>query len=330
MTSPAKRAAQRFRRMLDTDKAIIAAHFALARRETDPSRATFYAARGYAMQTCYRTTRIVVHEPDDDAPYTTMHTARQCRSRTCQVCQRIHARQTRRLHHALLERIWRHTPEMRISLLTLSMRNRPLAEAKPALEDFTGAVRRYYALKEVKRSHHGVLIGVEAAIRGDDANPMIGWHAHCAQLITDACMVEGRYLAIMRIRELFRDCLRVDYLPQCWIAASKPDPDGDTRQPDRNSTTEAVKYCCKPVSYLSANPPKDLFGAADAPRFHVSPDVVRYLTEALHNRQLVTMKGAWAKARKEHCAEQRTAKRNRRSPSSPDPFQSDEFDGLPF
>lgn len=330
MTSPAERMRQRFHRMLETDKAISEAHFELARRERNPARATFYATRGYAMQTCYRSTRVVVHRSDDDAPYVRMHTSRQCRLRTCQVCQRIHARKATRFHHALLERIWRDTPDMRISLLTLSMRNVPLADAKAGFEKFRTAVRDYLAEKEVKRSHHGVLIGIEAAIRGTDASPEIGWHSHCAQLITDACMVEGRYLSIMRIRELFRDCLGVDYLPQCWITASKADADGDTRQADRNSTTEAVKYCCKSLSYLSAPPAEDLFRGDDAPQLYVNPEVIRHLTEAIHNRQMVIMTGEWRKARDAYCKEQRAAKPRTTTDGLPDVDDPNIFDGFCF
>jgi len=294
---------RRFELMRATDRAIIKAHFDLARNMAVPARAIFFAKRGHAMQACEVTSRIIVHRPDDDEPIARLVTSHQCHLRTCTKCERRRAKKMRRLHEALLARIWARIPDARISLLTLSSRNRPLTEAKSMLADHVAAVRRYYALAAVKRSHLGVLSGFEAAIRGTDTAPEIGIHSHHAQLITDACMVDGRYLDIMRIRELFRDCLRVDYLPQCWIKASEPDVDGDLYASARRSTVEAVKYCTKPQSYLSDDPPTDLFGHGEP--FHVDPAVILHLTEALHNKQLVTMSGWWVKARKEHLVTQR-------------------------
>lgn len=314
---------RRFELMRATDRAIIKAHFDLARHMVVPARAIFFAKRGHAMQACEATSRIVVHRPDDDEPIGRLLTSRQCHLRTCTKCERRRAKKMRQLHEALLTLIWAKIPDARISLLTLSSRNRPLAEAKSMMADHVAAVRRYYALAPVKRSHLGVLSGFEAAIRGTDRAPEIGIHSHHAQLITDACMVDGRYLDIVRIRELFRACLRVDYLPQCWIKASEPDADGDLYASARRSTVEAVKYCTKPQSYLSDIPPLDLFGHGEP--FHVDPGVILHLTEALHNKQLVTMSGLWVKARTEYLANQR-AKAQAKAACADDTFSPEQAD----
>lgn len=312
MTSLVARQEMRFARMQATTTATIAATFEAARRANDPRTSAWLAASAYRMQTCHRSTSLVVHRPEDDSPWIAIRTPMACMCRWCVACERLRARVLRRHVNALLGSIWAEHPLMRTSMLTLSSRNRPLAEAADMLNDHVAAYARYRRLREVSRSHYGSLDSIEIAVRAGGRE--IGVHSHHLQLVDDAALGPGRYLDIQRIKVLWGRCLRVDYLPLCDIRAAKPGADDDVREGVRSAVREAVKYCLKPVSLLSA-PPRDLFGTA--PSLYVDPDVVFHVSRAMRGRRLVRLTGLWKTAHAKVSA--RAPEMDGETPSDPIP-----------
>lgn len=294
MSHLASRQLARLVRMRATTAAVEHAMFEAARRAPEPRLSARLAADAYRIQTCHRNLRLIVHRPDDDAPWVQVSMPSACMSHWCMLCARNRSRRLRRHIQSILLSIWRRHPAMRASMLTLSSRNRPIAETQAMLTDHLAGTSRYFARKEVARSHYGGLHSIELAVRGDGRE--IGVHSHHLQLIDDACMMPGRYLDFMRIRTLWAEALRIsDYVPVCDIRTVKAGPDGDMHEAMREAVSETAKYCLKPLSLL-APPPRNLFGPTDPDTLFVDPDVVLHVAIAIKGRRLLRMSGLWKSA----------------------------------
>lgn len=313
MSTAIEKQLARFHYMQRTSRAVYAAMHAAARSHPYAEEARYLACLAQRIATCHRTTRAVVHRPRDDVHWIQVKQPFGCMSPWCMLCARNKAKRLRRHLDQVLLRIWCSHPTMRGSLLTLTSRNATVAHAQDMLDHHTDSMDRYGRRQEVQRSNYGALIGIELPVRNNGTE--IGVHSHHLQLVDDACMGPGHYLRIERITELWRDSLRVDYLPLCHIQAIKPVGD-DMLDAMASAVRETAKYCLKPLSLVTKESGDLLANPASAPLF-VDPEVVRHVALAIRNRRLVRLTGLWKSTAREFNAITRSTGARRSHPIPP-------------
>ncbi len=177
--------------------------------------------------------------------------ARFCRVRHCPVCQwRRTLMWLSRFYEALPE-VQARYPTARWLFLTLTVRNCPISELRETLRDMNAAWHRLIARKEF-RPVLGWIRTTEVT-RGADgsAHP----HFHVLMMVPSS-MVSGKlYVKHARWVEMWRDCLRADYVPVVDIRTVKdkaPKGEADDQAAAlRKAAAETLKYAVKPADMVA-------------------------------------------------------------------------------
>lgn len=188
-----------------------------------------------------------------------LKSSRFCRVRHCPVCQwRRSLMWQARFYQALPGVVEAH-PKARFVFLTLTVRNCPITELRDTLGAMNTAWQRLIKRKEFK-AVKGWLRSTEVT-RGQDGSA----HPHFHALL----MVSPKYFASQYVThgqwaELWRDCLRVDYLPNVDIRTVKKRKPKDGQLDAFESYTvaeelnaavsETLKYAVKPDDMTEGSP----------------------------------------------------------------------------
>lgn len=245
------------------------------------------------MAACAATTTIKLHTPPGDATRIVYRNKRRCRNGLCMPCARIRAKEANQRIAVRLDAILGESPQTRFLFLTLTSRNRPIAEVRTMLADHEQALARFWRSKEIARAMTGHVTGIEIALRGSKGAKEAGVHSHTvAALHRDYFDRQTNlYLSQRRLVQLWRRALRADYNPICHVTAV---PAGDDV---RGSLRECVKY---------AVAPHKLFERGHAQ--NVDPLVALYLADALYKRRLIRFGGVFATTRRYREAKAMAAK----------------------
>lgn len=143
-----------------------------------------------------------------------------CRERHCPICQSARARKLHRSFSAALPAIMAQVPQGRFLLLTLTVRNCPIAELRATLADMGKAWRRLTA-REDFHIVKGWVRGTEVT-RSDsgEAHP----HFHALLLVPPGYFSKF-YIKHDRWVELWQDAARLNYTPSVDIRRVKT-PEG--------------------------------------------------------------------------------------------------------
>lgn len=235
------------------------------------------------MAACAATTTIKLRTPPADATRIVYRNTRSCRSGLCMPCARVRARQANDRLATRLDFILGEQPQTRFMFLTLTSRNRPIAEVTQMFADHEKGLVRLWRSPDIARAIKGQVTGIEIALRGEQDAVEAGVHSH-SLIAVHADYFDRKanlYLSQRRLVALWRHALRADYSPICHVTAV---PAGDGV---RSSLRECVKY---------AVAPHKLFQRGNG--FAVDPLVAAHLADALYKRRLIRFSGVFATTRR--------------------------------
>lgn len=235
------------------------------------------------MAACAATTTIRLITPPGDATHIVYRNQRSCRTGLCMPCARVRAHEANKRLGQRLDAIVAEAPQTRFAFLTLTSRNRPIAEVAVMFADHEQALSRFWRRQDIERAIIGHITGIEIALRVAANAWQAGVHSHSlAALHPDYFDKRANlYLSQRRLVDLWRHALRTDYNPICHITAV---PQGGNIH---TSLRECVKY---------AVAPHKLFRRGKA--FTVDPLVVLYLADALYKRRLIRCGGILASSKR--------------------------------
>jgi hypothetical protein len=242
---------------------------------------------------CAASTTIKLQTPPHEATRIIYRNKRRCRSGLCMPCARVRAKEANQRIALRLDAIQAEAPRTRFAFLTLTSRNRPIAEVADMLKAHELSLARFWRSSEIVRAITGHVTGIEIALRtgngaweaGVHSHSLLALHADYFDRTTD------RYLSQRRLVALWRRALRADYNPICHVAAV---PAGDNAHA---SLRECVKY---------AVAPHKLFQRGEG--FAVDPVVALHLADALYKRRLIRCGGVFALTKRHLAAKAMKAK----------------------
>lgn len=242
---------------------------------------------------CAASTTIKLQTPPNDATRIIYRNKRRCRSGLCMPCARVRAKEANQRIALRLDAIQAEAPRTRFAFLTLTSRNRPIAQVADMLKAHEQALVRFWRSSEIMRAVTGHVTGIEIALRTGTGAWEAGVHSHSlVALHTDYFdRATDRYLSQRRLVALWRRALRADYNPICHVAAV---PAGDNA---RAGLRECVKY---------AVAPHKLFQSGKG--FTVDPVVALHLADTLYKRRLIRCGGAFALTKRHLAAKAMKAK----------------------
>lgn len=164
-----------------------------------------------------------------------------CRVRHCPICQWRRSLLWKFRFYQALPKIMNEHKAGRFIFVTLTVRNCDLGDLRATLKHMHEAWRNLVRRGEVK----GVLLGflrTTEVTRGKDgtAHP----HYHVLVHVKSSYFKGTHYLKQDRWRELWSECLGVDYLPQVNVQAIKQGNEAEAAQ-------EVLKYAVKPEDMKS-------------------------------------------------------------------------------
>lgn len=241
---------------------------------------------------CAASTTIKLQTPPGDATRIIYRNKRRCRSGLCMPCARVRAKETNQRIGLRLDAILAETPGTRFAFLTLTSRNRPIAEVARMLSDHEQSLGRFWRSKTIMRAITGHVTGIEIALRNGTGAWEAGVHSHSLMALHPDYFDRkaDRYLSQARLVALWRAALRADYNPICHVAAVPVGSDA------RNSLRECVKYAVAPHKLFQHNK-----------AFAVDPLVALHLAVTLYKRRLTRCGGMFAITKRHRAAKAMTA-----------------------
>ncbi len=173
-----------------------------------------------------------------------------CRVRFCPTCQWRRTLMWRARFYEMLPRLLSAYPSARFIFLTPTVKNCPLGELRDTIALMTSAWQRLSQRKAFPAI--GWVRSLEVTRNPDDnsAHP----HFHCLLMVKPSYFTGKHYIKQSEWRELWRDALRVDYLPVVNVKVVKPPKhlEGDDRAGLATAIMETLKYGVKEPDLLAS------------------------------------------------------------------------------
>lgn len=194
-----------------------------------------------------------------------LYSASFCRARLCPSCQ---WRRSMRIY-AQLSDLWASLMDQGFVVLhlVLTVANCPADQLTKTISGLFRSSSKYFR-SEPLRCFRGVIRFLEVTFSASSGS--FHPHLHCLLAVKPSYFHSRQYLSHDRLRELWRDALGVDYLPQVNI-----------QRADDDAVREVSKYCVKPFDFDGLPPDQEL-------------DVYRVLYAALHGRRMIQTYGCIA------------------------------------
>lgn len=179
----------------------------------------------------------------------------------CPQCAAIYSQQKMidflgRLHHLNDVQKKQHLPLYRLIFLTLTVKNCLIEELRGTVKAMAAAWRRLMQTKRFRQAVPGGWFR-NLEYRGDETRP--GWaHPHFhVLLIVGAAYFRDDYIKNEEWSAMWREALRVDYDPVCWVERVKPRKrkDGKQQSASAAAAAEVCKYPMKPADVAKMNVP---------------------------------------------------------------------------
>ena len=194
-----------------------------------------------------------------------------CRQRLCPNCQRRKSLKT----YSDFKRISEELQNQGFAFLhvVLTVRNVEDIELVETITTLFNASSRLFRKQDCKRVFKGVLRCLEVSYSKSNCN--YHPHLHCLIAVKKSYFTSRYYLKVEKLRELWQEVLRVDYLPQVWASRC-----------DDNAIAEVAKYAVKPLELdltdeIKLNVLKHLFCALHGRRLLQTYGVIRATASAL-------------------------------------------------
>jgi plasmid rolling circle replication initiator protein Rep len=185
-----------------------------------------------------------------------------CRQRICPNCQRRKALKTYSKFKSISDELQKQG--FVFLHLVLTIRNVEDFELNETISKLFDSSSRFFRRKECKRVFKGVLRCLEVSYQKRDGT--FHPHLHCLIAVNKSYFTSRYYLKVEKLRELWGEVLRVDYLPQVWASRCND-----------NAIAEVAKYAVKPLE-LDLTDTTKLF-------------VLKHLFCCLHGRRLLQTYG---------------------------------------
>lgn len=199
-----------------------------------------YAAR---MSQCAEVLRFVWAAPSTEGELLLkLRDARFCRLRHCPVCQwRRMLMWQARFYQSLPKLVSEH-PKARWLFLTLTVRNCSITELGDTLTAMNTAWQRFIKRQDFKPVLGWVRTTEVTRAKDGTAHP----HFHCLLMVPPSMLGGVNYVKQARWVELWRDCLRADYLPVVDVRVVKTRDGQDSGDALQAAVRETLKYSVKP------------------------------------------------------------------------------------
>jgi plasmid rolling circle replication initiator protein Rep len=197
-----------------------------------------------------------------------LHQARFCRVRSCPVCQWRRSLMWRARFYNAVPRLLHDYPKHRFVFLTLTVRNCAIDNLGDSIQLLNSAFKKLTKRKQFPAIGWLKSVEVTRNEQDDSAHP----HLHVLLMVPDSYFQGAYYLSQPKWRELWKECLGVDYLPVVNVKAVKA-KGADQSEALKGALTETLKYTVKP-SDLIAN-----------------QDWLVELTRQLHKRRMIGVGG---------------------------------------
>ena len=155
-----------------------------------------------------------------------------CRQRICPNCQRRKALKTYSKFKSISDELQKQG--FVFLHLVLTIRNVEDFELNETITKLFDASSRLFRRKECKRVFKGALRCLEVSYQKRDGT--FHPHLHCLIAVNKSYFTSRYYLKVEKLRELWGEVLRVDYLPQVWASRCND-----------NAIAEVAKYAVKPL-----------------------------------------------------------------------------------
>ncbi len=208
--------------------------------------------------------------------------ASSCRVRLCPLCTWRRSLKAYYNTMRVVDFINQHSPTTSYIFVTLTIRNCIGAALSETLDTLYAGLQRLCQRKDIRAVWRGSVRNLEVTHNVNrDSKDYDTYHPHIHMLVAvnKSYYHDRRYISRAKLAALWRDCLRVDYMPQVDIRACKGT--------DARAVAECSKYATKYSDYLIMDD------------WDLTIDTVRTLDQALANRRLIGYTGIMrdAKAR---------------------------------
>ena len=171
---------------------------------------------------------------DEDKLEVNFHSPQYCRIRHCPVCQRQRSMKWLAIFHDAIPELLADNPSLRAIFLTLTIRNCPIEKLRETLREMSMGFSRLTRRKDWPSK---AWIKTVEITRGQDgtAHP----HLHVVMFLEPKYFSGRGYIKHERWREMWRDCLGVDYLPMVNVQTVKP----------RKTDNKGIANCEEVIQY---------------------------------------------------------------------------------
>ncbi|WP_193031560.1 protein rep [Psychrobacter faecalis] len=191
-----------------------------------------------------------------------------CRVRYCAMCQWRKSLLWKALMYKSYDEIMQKHPTHRFVFLTLTIKNPLIGDLRETIKHMNKSWQRLIKRKEFMTVVDGWIRTTEVTRpklkRKKKTDPIVYCpdtknthahpHFHVILMVKPSYFSHG-YIKQSRWRELWGDCLRVDYLPQVDVRTVKPNKKGAAVDDDgmKSAIAETLKYAVKPDDIMHDN-----------------------------------------------------------------------------
>ena len=168
-----------------------------------------------------------------------------CRVRYCAMCQWRKSLLWKAMMYQTYDKIIEQYPTHRFVFLTMTVANPAITDLRDTLQHMNKSWKRLINRKEFMNAVDGWVRTTEVTRDSERPNTHAHPHFHIILMVKPSYFGKG-YIKQLRWRELWADCLRVDYLPQVDVRTVKPKNKGGTDDGMRSAIAETLKYAVKP------------------------------------------------------------------------------------
>ena len=210
-----------------------------------------------------------------------LQSAESCRVRLCPICSWRRSLKNFWNTMRILQYFQSTNQSFSYIFLTLTVKNCCGDDLSETLDNIFSALKRFYERKETKKAFLGMVRNLEITHNIDKSSKDYNTyhpHVHCILAVRPSYFTSRDYLSQSRLTELWKEALRVDYVPIIDVRRVKGD--------DARAVAECSKYAAKASDYII---PDD---------WDLTTETVGVLDRALDRRRLINYSGVFRKARR--------------------------------
>lgn len=170
-----------------------------------------------------------------------------CQSKFCVFCAFLKARKLANEMKSVLEQI-ENKRKVSYIFLTLTIKNPPLTELRATLKKMSEAFKGLTKEEAFKKAIKGYVRAFEFlgdSTKEGEAHP----HIHAILVVPNSYFKGRHYIKQEQWAEMWKKCLKVDYLPQ--VNVQKIKSKNDEWKDSDSAIFETIKYCVSPVSFTN-------------------------------------------------------------------------------